>query len=274
MGTSGSFGGSGGKDATDLRDAVADWLDEPDTGNAGDAAADPGQGEGDEGPTTGRPNIDLTPALRVILRSRGGGGDGPSGGGGGGSRQAGGGAGRSSGGASRSVGRVSRATGRAGRLALAYAVGDREALAQAGLNYDELRGLGDPLAVGLAIVEAAFDSQADGTIEDSEERDIVAAVVEWILEVPADTPPTPEDIVRKSIETLIAEVTLTEVSATIRSNGATYEDRRSIERNIRDVAEEYARQVQLTATGPTEAEIAAAIEQGVRDIGRIFGVES
>ena len=30
MGTSGSFGGSGGRDAADLRDSIADWLDDSD----------------------------------------------------------------------------------------------------------------------------------------------------------------------------------------------------------------------------------------------------
>lgn len=282
MGTSGSFGGSGGKDAGGLRDAIADWLDDQDGGEGGDVgdSADVEQGEGTAPPNDARqqsddrPPIDLTPALRVILRSHGRGADGPSGRGGGGRQVGGGGGSGSGGGASRSVGRTSRATGRAGRLALAYAAGDRDTLAEAGLNYDELRGLGDPIAVGLAIVEAAFEAQADGTIEDSEERDIVAAVVEWILEAPADAPPSPEDIVRKSIETLIAEVTLTEVSATIRSNGLSYEDRRSVERMIRDTAEECAQQVPLTSAGATEAEIARGIEQGIRDIGRIFGVDS
>lgn len=279
MGTSGSFGGSGGKDAADLRGAIADWLDDQGAPD-GDAAdpADAHQGgdttpstSGQDGPTQPTP-FDLAPALRVMLRSRGGGG-GAAGGGAGGGGQAGGGR-RGSGGATRSVGRVSRATGRAGHLALAYTTGDSATLAQAGLNYGELRGLGDPIAVGLAIVEAAFGTQADGTIEDSEERDIVAAVVEWILDAPAGAPPSPEDIVRKSIETLIAEVILTEGSATIRSNGTTPEARRSAERQIRDAAEEYARQVPLTSTGATEAEMSTAIEQGIRDIGRIFGVES
>lgn len=276
MGTSGSFGGSGGKDAKDLRDNIADWLTD-DSPPGGDAeATSTGDGDADGQPDQSRPQVDLSPALRVILRSRGAGGDGPSGGGGarGGSGGSGSGGSRSSGGARRSVGSVSRTTGRAGRLALAYATGDRETLDRAGLNYDELRALGDILEVGLRIVEAAFDSQADGTIEDSEERDVAAAVVEWILESSGDSLPSLEEIVRKAIETLIAEVALSEVGETIRKRGDSRDKREAAERMVRDVAEEYASQVTLSPVGATEDEISDAIEAGVRDIGHIFGVKS
>ncbi|MFJ3405394.1 hypothetical protein [Promicromonospora sp. NPDC090134] len=279
MGTSGSFGGSGGKDATDLRDNIAAWLDaeEVTVGADGDEADNP---DGDDRPSDPTrpsrparpPAIDLGPALRMLLntRGRGGGSDGP-GGGGGGTR---GGRGRSSGGVTRSVGRVSRAAGRAGRLALAYSSGNREILREAGLNYDELRALGDPVAIGLKIIETAFDAQADSTLADAEERDIVASVVEWILEQPAEHSPTPEDVVRKSIETTIAETALTEASSTIYAKEASFEKRRHLERQIRDVAAEYAAQATLNPSGATEQEMARAIENGIRDIGQIFGVTS
>jgi hypothetical protein len=278
MGTSGSFGGSGGKDARDLRDNIAEWLDG--LGNPGSAnAADSGGSDGVDRPfnptppgTPGQqPQVDLGPALRVLLRSSGGRGDGP-GGGGGGAR--GGGGGRSSGGAIRSVGRVSRAAGRAGRLALAYSSGNREVLRESGLNYDELRALGDPIAIGIKIIETAFNAPADSTMADAEERDIVAGVVAWILEHPADGPPTPEDVVRKSIETTIAEAALTEVSATVYVKDVSFEKRRSVERQIRDVAAEYAAQATLSPIGATEQEMSRAIENGIRDIGKIFGVTS
>lgn len=279
MGTSGSFGGSGGKDAGDLRDNIAAWLDTaggPGGADGADTSGADGADHSSDPPRPGmpgQPRVDLGPALRVLLNSRGRGGrsDGP-GGGGGGSR--GGGGGRSSGGATRSVGRVSRAAGRAGRLALAYSSGNREALREAGLNYDELQSLGDPVAIGLKIIETAFEAQADSTLADAEERDIVATVVEWILEQPADHPPTPEDVVRKSIETTIAETALTEVSATIYAKDASFEKRRSLERQIRDVAAEYAAQATLNPAGATEQQMAQAIENGIRDIGQIFGVTS
>jgi hypothetical protein len=172
----------------------------------------------------------------------------------------------------RSVGRVSRAAGRAGSLALAYSSGDRAALDSAGLNYDELRALGDPVAIGTRIVEAAFDAKADSTIADAEERGIVAEVVAWILEQPSDRTPTPEEVVRKTIETTIAEAALTEIASTLYQQGASYAERQSVEQQIREVAAEYAAQANLTATGATEHEMSTAIETGIRDIGIIFGV--
>lgn len=280
MGTSGSFGGSGGKDAGDLRDNIADWLDGPGTSGAADGAdaGSPAESSQPDKPSPStqpgqRPQIDLGPALRMLLRARGGGAksDGP-GSGGGGSRGSSG--GRSSGGVARSVGQVSRAAGRAGRLALAYSSGDRETLRQAGLNYEDLQALRDPVAIGIKIVEAAFESQADSTIADAESRDIVAEVVAWILEQPADRPPTPEEVVRKSIETTIAETALTEVSSTIYAKNVDFEKRRGVERQIRDVAAEYAAQALLNPTGATEREMAQAIETGIRDIAKIFGVKS
>lgn len=279
MGTSGSFGGSAGSDAKDLRDNIADWLDSPTSSDGGDAQDGtdgtpdgPATGGGAETPGFGaRPN--LGPALRVLLRSRGGGrSDGPGSGSGGG--RGGSGGGRSSGGVSRSVGRVSRAAGRAGSLALAYSSGNRDALREAGLSYDELQALGDPVAVGIKIVEAAFDAQADSTIEDAEERSIVATVVAWILEQPDGATPSPEDVVRKTIETTIAETALTEVASTVYAKEASRERRRDLERQIREVAAEYAAQATLNPGGATAQELANAIETGVRDIGVIFGVES
>lgn len=273
MGTSGSFGGSGGKDARDLRDNIAEWLDGSGLpGAINDADADPSNSGESSSSTLPAPGvgIDLGPALRLLLRPRGGGGgDGLGSGSGGGM---GGGGGRSSGGATRSVGRVSRAVGRAGRLAMAYSTANREVLRQAGLNYDELRSLGDPIAIGIKIVEAAFSAPADSTIADAEERYIVADVVAWILEQPDGQPPTPEEVVRKSIEMTIVETALTEVSSTVYAKDVSYEKRHSVEQQIRDVAAEYAAQASLSPVGATEQEMAKAIETGIRDIGMIFGV--
>lgn len=281
MGTSGSFSGSGGKDARDLRDNIAGWLDgaetpeggvdsiDPDVPDGSDQSSEPSPSEISER----RPQLNLGPALRVLIRpsGRGVGSDGPGSGSGG---QRGGSGGRSSGGATRSVGRISGSAGRAGSLALAYVTGDREALRQAGLNYDELRALGDPLEVGIKIVEATFESQANSTIVDQEERDIVADVVEWILENSTNKPLQPEEIVRKSIEITISEVALTEVTSTIHAKESNFERRNSIEKQIRDVAAEYAAQATLSPAGATEQEMAQAIENGIRDIGKIFGGKS
>jgi len=261
MGTSGAFGGSGGKDAKDLRDNIAGWLTDVPGAPAGDADAEGNDGivvPGGPRVSVPVPNVDLRPAIR-ILNKRGGGSDGPGGGG-----SAGG------GGARRSIGTTSRAAGRAGALARAYTAGDRAYLERAGLNYDNLLAFGDMVSVGTQLVEAAFDTQADSTIEDDESRAIVASVVEWILESPEGQTPSPDEIVRRSIELIIADVTLTEVGDRIRSEPSR-DKRAAAEQEIRDAAEIYASQVTLTNTGASEREIAAAIEGGIRELGQIFG---
>ena len=273
MGTSGAFGGSGGKDAKNLRDNIADWLIEAPPPSEATGNGEAGTSDGDAvlgrpGAPVPVPNFDLRPTIR-ILTGRGGGSDGPGGGGGGAS--GGGGTGiRSSGGARRSVRSASSAAGRAGALARAYTSGDRALLERAGLNYDELLSLGDIVAVGTRIVEAAFDSQADSTVADDESRETVAEIVEWILEAPADETPTPDDIVRRSIELIITNVTLTEVGDRIRAESSR-DKRRAAEQEICDAAEVYASQVTLTNTGASEREIASAIEGGIRELGQIFG---
>lgn len=170
----------------------------------------------------------------------------------------------------RSLGVTSRAVGRAGALARAYSVADRAALARAGLNYDELQALGDIVRVGTRIVEAAFDTRADSSLEDAENREIVADVVTWILEQPADRQPSPDDIVRKSIELIIVDTVLTEVGDTLRKE-PTHDKRKRAEQEIRDSAEIYASQVSLTATGASEQEMTSAIEMGIRELSNIFG---
>lgn len=277
MGTSGAFGGSGGKNANDLRDSIADWLTDTPPPTAppapggeeapGQAGADGAPGGPDSSPGQ-IPPFDLRPTIR-ILTGRGGGGDGPGGGGGAG-RGGGGGAGRSGGGARRSLGTTSRAAGRAGALARAYAARDRASLERAGFNYDALLALGDMVAVGTMIVETAFEAQADSTIADDESRSIVASIVEWILEAPADQTPSPDEIVRRSIELIITDVTLTEVGDRIRSEPSR-DKRAAVEQEVRDAAEVYASQVTLAGTGASELEIAAAIEGGIRELGTIFG---
>ena len=279
MGTSRGFGGSGGKNAMDLRDSIADWLtDAPlspptdatmgeDSGLQGDSSGDTAINPGD--PFSRPTSVDLSPVIRLLTRRRGG-SDGPGGGGaggGGGSENVGG---RSGGGARRSLATTSRAAGRAGALARAYVAGDRESLQQLGLNYDELSALGDMVAVGTRIVQAAFASQADSTIEDDESREIVAEIVEWILETPANQVPSPDEIVRRSIEVIIADVTLTEVGERIRQEPSR-DKRAAAEQEIRDAAEVYANQVTLSNTGASEQEMAAAIEGGIRQLGRVFG---
>lgn len=126
------------------------------------------------------------------------------------------------------------------------------------------------VAVGTRIVEAAFDAQADSTVADDESRETVAEIVEWILEAPAGQTPSPDEIVRRSIELIITNVTLTEVGDRIRAESSR-DKRRAAEQEIRDAAEIYASQVTLANTGASEQQIATAIEGGIKELGQIFG---
>src|SRR5699024_10536310 len=137
----------------------------------------------------------------------------------------------------------------------AYSSGNRDALREAGLNYDELKALGDPLDIGIKIVETACEAQSGSTIADDEERSIVAEVVDWILQYSDDRLPTPEEVVRKSIATTIAQVALTEATATIYSASSSRQERQNLEQEIVDVAAAYAAQARLTSTGATEQEM-------------------
>lgn len=255
MGTSGAFKGSGGKDAGDLRDAIAGWLGD-------DAGAD------STNPLSPSTISSVIGMWKSGSRGSGGGGGGGGGAAGGGSAGSGG---RSSGGVRRSVERVSGPAGRAGSLARAYSTGDRQALESAGLNYDALRALDDPLEIGQRIAEVAFDTQADSTLEDSEARMIVAELVSWILEAPDDRPPAPDEIVRHSIELMIAQSALLEVGDTIRQEKSQAK-RHEAEAEIRRGAQVLASQVTLGGTGATSAEIATAIENGVVQLKGIYGV--
>lgn len=267
MGTSGAFKGSGGKDAGSLRDAIAGWLGDDagaDPANSNDPSADGGS----TNPLSPSVISSVIGMWKSGSRGSGGGGGGEGGAAGGGS--AGSGGGRSSGGVRRSVARVSGPAGRAGSLARAYSTGNREALESVGLNYDVLRALNDPLEIGQRIAEVAFDTQADSTLEDSEARMIVAELVSWILEAPDDRPPAPDEIVRHSIELMIAQSALLEVGDTIRQE-KNQAKRHEAEAEIRRGAKVLASQVTLGETGATSGEITKAIENGVAQLKEIYG---
>lgn len=259
MGTSGAYSGSGGKDGKAVRDAISDYLDGlPDPGATG------ADGNGD----ASRRPLDLASVQRVIHlirpRSSGGGGDGPSGGGAGLSPASGG--SRSGGGPQRSAAASARTAGRAAAAAYAYRTGDAATLERLGLDYNELRGLGDEFEVLRRIVDMAC-SAPDSTIEDHEQRRVAAEVGEWVLEQDVGHPPTPEEIVRQTIATIIAETLLVEsgdlVNAHTQANIA--------EGDIRDAAEAIAAQASLSVDGATEDEISRAVESGLDTLRGIVG---
>lgn len=257
MGTSGAYSGSGGKNGKAVRDAIGDYLD--------------GLSGGDASPGD-RPPLDSTAVQRVIHlirpRSSGGrGGDGPSGGGGGGRSSGGGTGSRSGGGPRRSAAGSARTAGRAAAAAYAFRTGDTATLERLGLDYSELRSLGDEFEVLRRIVDMAC-AAPDSTIEDHEQRLVAAEVGEWVLEQERDgSPPTPEEIVRQTIATIIAETLLVESGDLV--NRTEHAD--VAERDIRDAAEALAARATLSVDGATEDEISRAVEAGLETIRDIVG---
>ncbi len=253
MGTSGAYSGSGGKDGKAVRDTISAYLD----------------GLGEE-PTATNPTLDPT-ALRPVINlirprsAPSGGGDGPGSGGGGGA--GGGTASRSGGGPQRSAAASARTAGRAAAAAYAYRTGDAATLARLGLNYDELRSLGDEFEVLRRIVTMAC-AAPDSTIEDHEQRLVAAEIGEWVLEQERDgAPPTPEDIVRQTIATIIAETLLVESGDLVNN----HQQADVAEDDIRDAAQALAAQATLSVAGATEDEISQAVEAGLDTIRAIVG---
>lgn len=261
MGTSGAYSGSGGKLGRDLRDGISDWIDS--------LPSDPTPPDGERP----GPRIDPEVLLKVVglirPRPRGGsGGDGPGGGGGGTGGSSGGASGtRGGGGPSRSVGRSAGTAGRAAAAAYAFRTGDADTLRQLGLDYTELAALGDQFEVTRRIVEAACGPRADSTIEDHEQRLVAADVAEWVLtQEESGSPPSPEEIVRKTLSLVIADAVLSE-SGEIVNNSANAD---FAEGEIRDAAEALADRATFSVDGVTEAEFTDAIESGIETLRDIL----
>lgn len=259
MGTSGAYSGSGGNDGKAVRDAIRRHLDTL-----------PGS---DTSPSPSPVPLDPAALERIInlIRPRsaaGSGADGPAGGGGQGAT--GGTGARGGGGPQRTATASARTAGRAAAAAAAYSAGDAATLQRLGLDYQELRSLGDDVEVVRRIVDMAC-AKADSTIPDHEQRHLAADVAEWVLTRELDgTSPTPEEIVRQSIAAIITETILVESGDLINS----HENSLIVERDIRDAAEALADKATLTVTGATENDISRAIEDGLDTLRTIIGKDA
>lgn len=173
----------------------------------------------------------------------------------------------------RSSGRAAARAGRAGAAAYAYATGDRAGLTALGLDLESLRALGDPIEVTRRIVDIACGELANGTLEDHEERYVAASVAEWVLEQADEgNTPTPEEIARYSIATVVAEVLATEINEALNERPEAVAA--VAEAELFEAAEVLASQVDLSVSDATEADLARAIESGIETLKQIYGVES
>jgi hypothetical protein len=280
MGTSNSYSGGGGAAGNKLREEIDEWLDSlPDN-----PPPDQGDGDGDDGDqpdnADDRPKLppesllNVLPLLRPFAGGGGGGADGPGGGGGaggGGGGAAGGGG--TTGGAQRSARASASVAGRAAAAAYALRVGDAETLDRMGLDLASLRANDDPIDVARQIVNAACESAlSDGTIEDDERRYVASEVTNWVLEEnEGGAPPTPEEIVQKSIAVIISEAAQNETVEMIRRGERPEWASLEAERQLREAAEVLARRVEVSPEGMTDQDFARAVEDGIETLRRIRG---
>lgn len=280
MGTSNSYTGGGGAAGNKLREEIDEWLDSlPDS-----PPPDQGDGDGDDGRdqpenADDRPKLPPESLLNVLPLLRpfaggGGGADGPGGGGGaggGGGGPAGGGG--TTGGAQRSARASASVAGRAAAAAYALRVGDAETLDRMGLDLASLRANDDPIDVARQIVNAACESAlSDGTIEDDERRYVASEVTNWVLEEnEGGAPPTPEEIVQKSIAIIISEAAQNETVEMIRRGERPEWASLEAERQLREAAEVLARRVEVSPEGMTDQDFARAVEEGIETLRRIRG---
>jgi hypothetical protein len=278
MGTSGSYSGSGGKPGKDLRNGLEEWLNEiplpdpPESPPDGDQQEVPPDHEPPTNPIPEQVIQNVLPLLRPRPASGSGSGGGLGGGGGGagggGERASGG--GRSGGGPRRSVAASARSAGRAAAAAYAYQTGNAAELDRLGLHYDDLRSLGDPLEVTIRIVAAACGPIGEGTIEDDEQRHVAAEVAEWVFAQGAESVPTPEEIVRKTISLIIFETLLSETGELLRRGERPPWASEIAETALREAAEAIVERAPLSVEGVSDTEFAQAIENGVETLRNIL----
>ena len=262
MGTSGSYSGSGGRPGRQLRREIGRWL------NGLPTSAPPENQPVDR--SRYQPPVGVARRAIRLFEPRLASGNGGGGGGAGGGTPGGGGR---TGGAQRSVVRSARSAGRAAAGAYAYGIGDRDALSELGLDYDDLRALNDPLEVSCRIVEAACGPRSESTIDHEEQRWVAAMIAEWVFqEQETGALPQPDEIARKAIALIIFEAMSSEAGELI--NG---EDRPDwtiawTDEELHAAAEVLSQRAQLSLEGVTNSEFTTAIEDGLETLRAIYGV--
>ena len=271
MGTSGAYTGAGGKAGKEIGDGLSDWLDSlPGRPDGGDSTP---SSDGTE-----KPVIQLPPkvvsGLMGLLQPRSTSGGSTDGAGGGGiatrGRSTPGGSDRVRAGSGRSSQRLATVGGRAAAGAYAYARGDAAGLLSLGLDYGELRALDDPFEVTRRIVDAVCGQQADGKLEEAEERYVAASVADWVLEQSEDGQlPDVDDVARYAIATIVTEILSSELGEALRDRPD--EVANVAEDELRDAAMVLARQAELSTPSPTEDELTRTIEEGLEKLRLIYG---
>lgn len=238
MGTSGSYSGSGSKAGEALRAETKNWLNNP----------------------------NQTPSVSHgvrLFRSRGASD----------TRSGAGGSGRH-GGAQRSAVVSARTAGRAATAAYAYVTGDRQALSDLGLNYDELRELSSIDLIN-KIVSVACGPYSDGTIEEDEQRWVAAELADWIIEQQdASVIVEPDEIAAKAFACIVRAAIETETGELIRSGNPPITLSEVDDKELQKMAEVVADRAGLSSKSVTAREFADAIENGIETVRDILGLSS
>ena len=261
MGTSGAYTGAGGKPGKEVSEGLGEWLGGLPSGSVG--KGDRPESDGPKKPVTRLPPR-VVKGLVGLLGPTGSGGGGVAG-----RSVASGGSGRTRTGSGRSAHRLASVSSRAAAGAYAFVHGDAAGLRLLGLDYDELRGLDDPIEVTRRIVDAVCGHQANGALEVSEERYVAASVADWLLaESEHGELPDVDDIARYAMAAIVTEVLSSEIGAILHDQPEMVADP---EEELRDAAMVLAGQAEFSASGPTAEELTKAIEEGIEKLREIYG---
>ncbi len=248
MGTSSSYKGSTSKVSTDLRDGVDQWSQSQTADSK-----------------TPLPQSVVAHALKIPVFPRSNGGSSGKGTGGGGGGQRGGGPKKQS--SPRRNGHTYAATAsRAAGLARAFREGDRDALAKAGLDFDELSSLPSRPELVRAILDIVCDADMGSDIPAEEQREIAAHLLDWMLD--AELNPTPPDAVataEHAIGLIIAEIFLSEAGEFTSTDGTSREE---FVDGVYETSLHLAAGSNLSETVASQAEIDKAVERGLKWLRR------
>lgn len=261
MGSKDSFTGGGGKVGSDLREGIDDWLANLPGGPL--SAATPNAPQSTDGSPTNEAIAQLSPraqrAARTALLFKTSSGTGSS------SRRA------ADAQFTRSAAGSARIAGRGAAAAYAYRTGDRDALRELGLDYDQLRANPNTLDVVYRIAQAICEELPPGTIETDEQLHIVAEIAEWIVEVDPQGGPTPAQIAQETLAVVLTWAFLTTTASELNTKDMSGPQREAFKNEVHAACEELAAAAKLDPSTPSATEFASAIESGLEFLQATFG---
>ena len=259
MGTKGSYSGGGGRLGDDIRDDLNDWLESL----PGATSQPPSMDELDPSDAPRTPNFSAE-ARRVLptvglFSPR--------------SASAGSGRNRESAALTRSATASAQSAGRGAAAAYAYRTGNAQLLRDLGLDYDALRANPNIFDVAHQIAQKVCEDLPEGTIETSEQLQVVGNLAEWILDSElAGVDISVGQIAEEAVALILSEAYLVTTASALNSKNLSGTERADFEDGVRQAAEELAASARLTPTGPTAAEFTSAIERGLEYLRSVFEV--